>query len=238
MSDSLRSHGLQPARLLCPWDSPGKNTGVGCHFLLQGSSQTRVKPALAGGFLMTGPPGRSCMTYFEVKHLRKRTRSGLRTQEPKICNSAKNTPGDFKVIMMTSHLVFGARPFSVTFQCNTCNTPTSVTCYCHDHFLEVKKKFFLTLLSLHCGMWDLVSWPGIEPGPLHWEHRILTTGLPGKSCCGMANYTEVGPKTRSVTTVQIQALLLASFLNHLHSSKLNKTCIGSWERLNCLFFFF
>ena len=34
-SDSLRSYGLQPARLLCPWDSPGKNTGVGCHVLLQ-----------------------------------------------------------------------------------------------------------------------------------------------------------------------------------------------------------
>ena len=28
-------HGLQPSRLLCPWDSPGKNTGVGVHFLLQ-----------------------------------------------------------------------------------------------------------------------------------------------------------------------------------------------------------
>ena len=27
--------GSQPTRLLCPWDSPGKNTGVGCHFLLQ-----------------------------------------------------------------------------------------------------------------------------------------------------------------------------------------------------------
>jgi len=27
---------LQPPRLLCPWDSPGKNSGVGCHFLLQG----------------------------------------------------------------------------------------------------------------------------------------------------------------------------------------------------------
>ena len=36
MSDSLRPHGLQPARLLCLWDSPGKNTGVGFHFLLQG----------------------------------------------------------------------------------------------------------------------------------------------------------------------------------------------------------
>ena len=36
MSNSLRPHGLWPARLLCPWDFPGKNTGVGCHFLLQG----------------------------------------------------------------------------------------------------------------------------------------------------------------------------------------------------------
>ena len=33
--DSLRPHGLYPARLLCPWDFPGKNTGVGCHALLQ-----------------------------------------------------------------------------------------------------------------------------------------------------------------------------------------------------------
>ena len=42
---TLGPHGLQPARLLCPWDSPSKNTGVACHFLLwgifptQGSSQ-------------------------------------------------------------------------------------------------------------------------------------------------------------------------------------------------------
>ena len=35
-SDSLRSRGLQPARLLYPWNSPVKNTGVGYHFLLQG----------------------------------------------------------------------------------------------------------------------------------------------------------------------------------------------------------
>ena len=37
MSNSLRSHGLWPTRFLCPWDSPGKNVGVGCHFLLQGN---------------------------------------------------------------------------------------------------------------------------------------------------------------------------------------------------------
>ena len=35
VSDSVRPHGQQPTRLPCPWDSPGKNTGVGCHFLLQ-----------------------------------------------------------------------------------------------------------------------------------------------------------------------------------------------------------
>ena len=33
--DSVRPHRRQPTRLRCPWDSPGKNTGVGCHFLLQ-----------------------------------------------------------------------------------------------------------------------------------------------------------------------------------------------------------
>ena len=35
VSGSVRPHRWQPNRLLCPWDSPGKNTGVGCHFLLQ-----------------------------------------------------------------------------------------------------------------------------------------------------------------------------------------------------------
>ena len=41
VSNSLRPRGLKPARLLCPWDSPGKNTGVGCHALLQGIFPTQ-----------------------------------------------------------------------------------------------------------------------------------------------------------------------------------------------------
>ena len=36
MSDSMQPYGLLPARLLCPWDSPGKKTGVGYHAFLQG----------------------------------------------------------------------------------------------------------------------------------------------------------------------------------------------------------
>ena len=52
-------------RLLCPWDFPGKNTGVGCHFLLQGSlpdpwikPASPVSPAWAGKFFTTEPPGK------------------------------------------------------------------------------------------------------------------------------------------------------------------------------------
>ena len=42
MSDSLRTHGLYPCRLLCPWNSPDKNTGFGCYSFLK-----RIEP----GFL-------------------------------------------------------------------------------------------------------------------------------------------------------------------------------------------
>ena len=41
VSDSLRPQELQPIRLLCPWDFPGKNTGMDCHFLLQGIFPTQ-----------------------------------------------------------------------------------------------------------------------------------------------------------------------------------------------------
>ena len=41
VSEVLRPHGLEPTRLLCPWDFPGKNTGVGCCFLLQGMFLTQ-----------------------------------------------------------------------------------------------------------------------------------------------------------------------------------------------------
>ena len=58
--DSLQHYGLQPTRLLCPWDSPGKNTGLGCHALLQGNlpnpgikPASLTSPALAGGFFTT-----------------------------------------------------------------------------------------------------------------------------------------------------------------------------------------
>ena len=59
MSHSLRPHRLQSTRLLCPWNSPGKNTGVGSHSLLQGGLRNpRIKPRrIAGGFFTAELPG-------------------------------------------------------------------------------------------------------------------------------------------------------------------------------------
>ena len=64
VSNSLRPHGLYPTRLLCSWDFPGKNTGVGCHFFLLRiswpSDRTHVSrsSALARGFFTTAAPGK------------------------------------------------------------------------------------------------------------------------------------------------------------------------------------
>ena len=50
MSDSLRPHGLWPTRFHCPWGFPGKDTGVGCHFLLQEIFSTQgLNPGLTHG---------------------------------------------------------------------------------------------------------------------------------------------------------------------------------------------
>ena len=64
MSYSLQPHGLLPTRLLCPWNFQGKNTGMGCHFLLQGvfltqgSNQSLASPTSAGKFFTTVLPGK------------------------------------------------------------------------------------------------------------------------------------------------------------------------------------
>ena len=57
---TLQPHELQPAGLLCPWDSQGKNTGVGCHFLLWDLPDPGIEPrspALQADSLPSMPPG-------------------------------------------------------------------------------------------------------------------------------------------------------------------------------------
>ena len=74
MSDSVWPHRRQPTRLPCPWDSPGKNTGVGCHFLLQCmkvKSESEVAqscPTLSDP-MDCSPPGSSIHGIFQARVL-------------------------------------------------------------------------------------------------------------------------------------------------------------------------
>ena len=69
VSDSLRPHGLEPARLLCPWDFPGKSTRVGCHFLLQRIFLTQgLNPGLPHCRQMLYLPGGRCFTWWQMSH--------------------------------------------------------------------------------------------------------------------------------------------------------------------------
>ena len=74
VSDSLRPHRQPPTRLLCPWDSPGKNTGVGCHFPLQcmkvksESEVTQSCPTLSNP-MVCSPPGSSVHGIFQARVL-------------------------------------------------------------------------------------------------------------------------------------------------------------------------
>ena len=105
MSDSLRPRGAWPTRLLCPWDPPSKNTGVGCHTLPQGDlpdpgiePTAPVSPVLAGIFFTTEPPGKprlccyfgvngslvciTCMVWLSLPEAACRDLQGKRSRSP------------------------------------------------------------------------------------------------------------------------------------------------------------
>ena len=60
MSDSVQPHGRQPTRLPRPWDSPGKNTGVGCHCLLQ-CMKVKSESEVAQSYLTLSDPMDCCL---------------------------------------------------------------------------------------------------------------------------------------------------------------------------------
>ena len=75
MSDSVRPHRLQPTRLPSPWDSPGKNTGAGYHFLLQflkvksESEVAQSRPTLRTPWTACSLPGSSTHGIFQARVL-------------------------------------------------------------------------------------------------------------------------------------------------------------------------
>ena len=74
MSDSVQTHRWQSTRLPCPWDSPGKNTGVGCHFLLQCMKVKRESEVAQSCLTLSdpmdcSPPGPSVHGIFQARVL-------------------------------------------------------------------------------------------------------------------------------------------------------------------------
>ena len=86
----LQSHGMQPTKLLYPWDDPGKNTGVGCHFLLQEIFPTQGSNLCLWQLLhwqavsTTEPPGKPPYCFYRPDQLKY---SNERTQIIFICKS-------------------------------------------------------------------------------------------------------------------------------------------------------
>jgi len=83
LSNSLRPDGLQPTRLLCPWSSPGKNPGVGCHFLLQaifltqGTSSQPIEPGFPKLQADSLPSYEILTRNWELPHLTNQTNKPL-----------------------------------------------------------------------------------------------------------------------------------------------------------------
>ena len=74
VSDSVRPHRRQPTRLPDPWDSPGKNTGVGCHFLLQCMKVKHESEVTQSSLTLSNPmdcslPGSSIHGIFQARVL-------------------------------------------------------------------------------------------------------------------------------------------------------------------------
>ena len=119
MSDSGQPYGLQPTRLLCPWDSPGRNTGVDFHALFQGIFLTQgLKPGLL-----------HCMwTLYHLSHEGSLQDVGNNLKIPKIRNASAGREGEECIVLLrglcslkqeienVKHFYLNETTYEVTFQ--------------------------------------------------------------------------------------------------------------------------
>ena len=116
MSDSVRPHRWQPTRLPRPWDSPGKNTGVGCHFLLQcmkvksESEDAQSYPTLSDP-MNCSPPGSSIHGIFQQEYW-----SGVTLPSPG--TMATGLHSYYEVYRLHSYMGFPTNSVSKESTCN------------------------------------------------------------------------------------------------------------------------
>ena len=117
MSDSVRPHRRQPTRLPHPWDSPGKNTGVGCHFLLQcmkvkSESEVAQSCPTLGDPMDCSPPGSSANGIFQARVLEW---GAIAFYGGPTAASCKNTTNEQKLTLLASRFETSHRKIRFTF---------------------------------------------------------------------------------------------------------------------------
>ena len=110
MSDSVRPHRRKPTRLPCPWESPGKNTGVGCHFLLQCMKMKSEREVAQFCLTLSDPmdcslPGSAVHGIFQATRVRQRF-TLLHNHNHPYHHPPLSTPESIKryITPLTSHL--------------------------------------------------------------------------------------------------------------------------------------
>ena len=127
MSDSVRPHRLQPRRLPSPWDSPGKNTGVGCHFFLQ-CMKVKSESEDVHSYVAAAKSLQSC---------------------PTLCDPIDGSPPGFSVhgILQARVLEWGAIAFSVFFM-----LAILIRCVAVSHGVELGGFFFKFCQGSHLAL--------------------------------------------------------------------------------------
>ena len=120
MSDSLWPLRRQPTRLPRPWDSPGKNTGVGCHFLLQCMKVKRESEVTQLCLTLSDPmdcslPGSSVHGIFQARVLEWGCHCLLWASSVPSCNSVLCDKGKVKVNLLSRVPLF-VSPWTVAYQ--------------------------------------------------------------------------------------------------------------------------
>ena len=126
MSDSVRPHRRQPTRLPCSWGSPGRNTGVGCHFLLQRMKVKSEREVAQSCLTLSNPldcslPGSSVHGIFQARVLERGAMAFSEIQKYAALNKIK----------FISHPVRRGFPCGSAGKDSTCNangTPLQYSC--------------------------------------------------------------------------------------------------------------
>ena len=135
MSDSVRPHRRQPTRLHHPWDSPGKNTGVGCHFLLQCMKEKRKSEVAQSSLTFSDPmdcslPGSSVHGIFQARVLEWGATVTRKTRT--VCSSLP-----LPLVFLISFPSYPPAPsIPATLASNSQHNPPQGLCTCYPLSLE------------------------------------------------------------------------------------------------------